>query len=400
MSGTTETINNLPNAVSPQPTDTVPLWQPGQTPHTRQITLAQLVGSGAVTSIATGTGLTGGPITTTGTILLANRGTVTLMGNPGAVAAPPSDITIGTGLSLSAGGTLSATGGGGSVTSVATSGAGISGGPITTAGTLTVEWNAGTVSSVGSGLSLSGGVLTATGSGGSVTSVVAQGGPFLTAGTITTAGTIANSSASLTAHGVLLGEGTSAVVATAAGTAGQILIGQASADPTFNTVAGDGTLANTGTLIITKTNCTAFAASATTDTTNASNISSGTVGYARLPAEVQQVPIVFPFAGKPATGALINAPMAMSVTVPSGLAGTVVFDSTLPTASATFTLNKISGGSTTAIGTITITSSSHTSATLSGSGGTLAIGDVLQIVSPTQDATLSDVGITVLCSRV
>jgi hypothetical protein len=247
----------------------------------------------------------------------------------------------------------------GSVTSIATTGPGISGGPITTSGSLAVQWNAGTVSAIGTGISIAGGTITSTATGG--------GAPSGSAG-----GDLAGSypNPTLAASGVSAG------------------------------VYGDGTHVPVVTVDL-KGRVTTMGVVTLTPAPATFGTITGTASYAQLPVEVQQVPISFPFSGKPSTGAIVNVPMAMALTIPAGLAGTTVFDSTQTTASAVFTVNKIAGGTTTtALGTVTVTSASKISATLAGAGGSLAVGDVLQIIAPTQDATLSDISITILAARV
>lgn len=114
------------------------------------------------------------------------------------------------------------------------------------------------------------------------------------------------------------------------------------------------------------------------------------------------LPLGYILPGKPAASAFFNLVVAVPLTVPANFAGTVVYDGTAATADAVFTLNKISSGVTTALGTITITPTSNSSAILSTQAAAgLAPGDVLQLYAPSDaDATLSDIGITVLTEKI
>lgn len=124
-----------------------------------------------------------------------------------------------------------------------------------------------------------------------------------------------------------------------------------------------------------------------------------TITYGNLPAEVQQLPVAFSFQGQPAASAMVNVVMVMAVTVASVLAGSKGISITAATASAQFKVNKISGGTTTALGTATFAAAGKVT-TFAGAGGSLAVGDILQIVAPTTaDVALADVGITVLAMR-
>jgi len=151
--------------------------------------------------------------------------------------------------------------GGGTVTSVnltAGTGISVSGGPITTSGSITVVNTAPDqiVSLTGAGLATVTGTypnftITASGGTGTVSSVAASGGttgltfsgsPITTSGTLTLAGTLAvanggTGATTLGTNGVLYGNGTSAVAVTAAGTTGQVLLGNTGAAPSWGAIS-------------------------------------------------------------------------------------------------------------------------------------------------------------------
>ncbi|HMD84424.1 MAG TPA: hypothetical protein VKO18_06950 [Terriglobia bacterium] len=161
-------------------------------------------GAGTVTSVGSGSGLTGGPITSTGTLSIATAGvTDAMLANPYSGVGTCASGKVVSALTRAAAPTC-ITAGTGTVTSVG-SGSGLTGGPITGTGTLSIATAGVTdamlaspysgVGTCGAGmvvtaLARNGAPTCAAASAGTVTSITA--GTGLSGGIITTSGTINN----------------------------------------------------------------------------------------------------------------------------------------------------------------------------------------------------------------
>ena len=127
-----------------------------------------------------------------------------------------------------------------------------------------------------------------------------------------------------------------------------------------------------------------------------------TLTYSELPTEILDFPLSFIIQGKPNSSQTYNLVIAMPITIPIDLTGTFSYVGMVATGSSLFVINKISGGTTTAIAEILLIAGSHTANTLTCSTAvTFAAGDVFQLVGPASpDATLSDIGITILSTKI
>jgi trimeric autotransporter adhesin len=177
-------------------------------------------GSGTVTSVGTGAGLTGGPITTSGTISIPNQGvTNSMLANPSITVVAGSGLSGGGTVALGGSVTLTNTASGGTVTSVGT-GAGLTGGPVTTTGTISIP-AAGVTNSMLANPSIT----VAAGSG------LSGGGTVALGGTVTL-----SSNLSGTPEGIAYFSSATNLTSTAAPTNGQILIGSTGKAPVLTTL--------------------------------------------------------------------------------------------------------------------------------------------------------------------
>lgn len=136
------------------------------------------------------------------------------------------------------------------------------------------------------------------------------------------------------------------------------------------------------------------AQSACIKNSNLSDVTSASTS--RLNLGVSTIPVCFQFDSLP-SGFTRYYPIARAMIVPAGLSGTQTWCGTYATADSSFTVQWISGGVTTNIGTIDLIHGGNFNVLSSIGVISLNVGDVLALVCPSPaDSTLANVGITVL----
>lgn len=127
----------------------------------------------------------------------------------------------------------------------------------------------------------------------------------------------------LTTHGVILGEGTGALVATAVGTNGQMFLGATSADPGWQTMGGDATLGTTGTLTFATVNSNVGTFTNATVTANGKGlitaVSNGTATIPTLATATGASPITITATNLLTTIVSMATPAAATINLPTAV---------------------------------------------------------------------------------